>query len=1002
MVNPAPIGGNRHCTKCSLEVLTHILSHLPPANLSSMALVSKHFRQLVTTPHAWRSAFSRYFPGSESVESTERESETSSGDVVASDRRLFTRLDSLSSWRNEYILRCRLLRSLGRGRPAESMRSASTNFSRSNTGQAAQITFASGLTCPVTHIHSSFGAGNRNGHIKFLHGADELGMASLSDSKSGKIDAWGSQDPVVFRQFQDIAPGEALYGLGPGDVVGMPNSMDVSQLFGMVYGEGIERNGLLWFRHTEEKRGRALMRSSGLRDLENGLPQLPEAEAICSVWIAKTPNLLELSRGAIGIMSGSSTGVVSAYSTGTNNSLGRRYERGELTYRWVVSPGVPIVSIVVDDHISQQRLSHGRTWVVILNALGEVFYLTDLPTSFRDSPSVSPAGRSDGLLEKERESWNAGSTVRWKLVEPTRRIAHIDPFSTSEVDGSYSPQLTSRHLSLNRDQIIAETLEVESFLRTKPKHFRKVCYGWDMCRRLDVDFASTDKHMAGEIVLVVGSSQQKAANLELKRYTRHKTDDQTPKFLEGTQPAHFSGQPSHFDGTSLPSESVFGGPTSVAASSWSFVGLKDGIHDASVSFGENDTNRSLIEEWHSSELSFDSARVLRVTAIAIDHSYVANLCTFEDPSESDTTISSVSNSASPPLQWLPADLRKDIPGQEARLIALGTDNGSIYLFNIRSAGPTSPLLGRAIHPVRIIHTESPQISCLGLTALYLVHGGNDGLVQAWDPLASTLEPIRTLNSRFSSRARRRLVQAAASPAGVGINLFAASAVLLDPDPTRLRGIVSLGSHLRFWSFSSDGEDSLKSNKRRLRRSERGSNQGTDRFSNTGRGALRDYIANEKLDLEREKREKWKENDRLAGRFGIDLLGPGASEDEIMAYATMLSEEAAEDDIRRRSESSGSEYTSTSAFASPSSASNDDLAEALDRSLQDSTSTVDIHSPESSIRNRHGDQFAAAAETLASPSTSSSFAYSTAEEEEDDDLRFAMRLSQAEANSRTSK
>ncbi|KAI9874907.1 MAG: hypothetical protein M1830_009143, partial [Pleopsidium flavum] len=68
----------------------------------------------------------------------------------------------------------------------------------------------------------------------------------------------------------------------------------------------------------------------------------------------------------------------------------------------------------------------------------------------------------------------------------------------------------------------------------------------------------------------------------------------------------------------------------------------------------------------------------------------------------------------------------------------------------------------------------------------------------------------------------------------------------------------------------------------------------------------DYIANEKYELEKEKENRQKDADRLAGRFGLDLLGPGASEAEILAYATMLSEEAhASDEQKRRSESESS-------------------------------------------------------------------------------------------------
>jgi len=204
----------------------------------------------------------------------------------------------------------------------------------------------------------------------------------------------------------------------------------------------------------------------------------------------------------------------------------------------------------------------------------------------------------------------------------------------------------------------------------------------------------------------------------------------------------------------------------------------------------------------------------------------------------------------------------------------------------------------------MIQTESPQISCLAVSALYLVHGGNDGLVQTWDPLASSLDqPIRTLHSRFSSRARRRLQQAEASVQGVGINLYAAGAIALDPDPTVLRGMVSLGTHLRYWSYSASAADQYQSKKRLLRRSgERGSNGGSDRFTNTGRGALMDYIATEQEELKREKVRKAREEARLRGRFGVGL--GGLTDEEALRYAELISAETFQKDEERRASDTG--------------------------------------------------------------------------------------------------
>jgi hypothetical protein len=101
------------------EILTHALSHLPAADLSSVALVSHRFHALVTTPHAWRAAFARFFPGTAIETAAKSES-------FRTDKRAFCRLTALATWRSEYILRTRLLRSLSRGKPMQTGSSSST------------------------------------------------------------------------------------------------------------------------------------------------------------------------------------------------------------------------------------------------------------------------------------------------------------------------------------------------------------------------------------------------------------------------------------------------------------------------------------------------------------------------------------------------------------------------------------------------------------------------------------------------------------------------------------------------------------------------------------------------------------------------------------------------------------------------------------------------------------------------------------------------------------
>ena len=969
--------------------------------------MSKRFHELVTTPHAWRIAFSRYFPGAEALNALESDLVSSDqDDTLHAERRLFARLTALASWRSEYILRTRLLRSIARGKPLESPGLSSPGFARSgaSTNGSAHVTYNSDLMTLVDRLHATFGIGLKKRLPRLIHGATDVGMSSSSDPKLGKLDTWGFADSLITQQFSDLYPGDSYYGLGAGDIVGVPNVMDVSQTYGMLYAEG-HPGGRAYYRSTEEKRGRDLACSMHQAAPELGIASIPRTESFCSVWIAKDSTLPEMSEGLVGMLIGSSQGLVSSYSLGTDSLRDRRLERGELTARWILSPGVPIVGIAVDGNFSEKRYSMGRMWAVVLNALGEVFYLTEVPVR-----RVSERSFKNERIESEKLAWSVGRTVYWSIVEPTRRKARPDPFNSSGIEGSYMPRSSWHGMGLSKEQVSAETMEINTFLQKKPKDFREICEGWDMRRRLEVDFASSDENQSGETIVVIGCGMDEGQQAEIRRFTRCRLNTVSHEVNTEVRDMPLA------DGCTTRT-SIFGEKTSAFEEhpTWSFRNAL--LSRCGSGVQHNLKNTDVTEEWRTSLFELSGPKSPQITATTIDSSSFALLATTEDPLLGMIGSSTASSPMSSPLGQMPfPNSPTDVPGQRARLLAVGTKTGTIILWNMRAPNANNTILENTIKPVRIIHTDSPQISCLAMTALYLVHGGNDGLVQAWDPLASTTDPIRTINSRFSSRARRRLVQAEASPAGIGINLFAAGAICLDPDPTVLRGMVSLGSHVRYWSYSSQTADQYKGNKRRLRRSERSSNQGADRFSGSGRGNLKDYIANEKSELEREKRLRRKEDERLSGRYGIDLLGPGATEDEVLAYATMLSEEAAQsDELRRKSvsDASGSETVVEEVVASPPSSSpqedlDHDMAEAIRLSLEESggyraSSLTNNDAGASIFAMKHGKKKSPPPSTpprQGISTNSSTFVQETrSPAAELDDLEFALQLSQAEEESR---
>jgi len=893
--------------------------------------VSRHFNNVVTTPHAWQVAFARHFSGAQLLENAgSRSALEDSGAVVRSEKRSFTRLTALATWRSEYILRTRLLRSLARGKPVQQPSAPS----RPGRVQAATptITYDTKTYAIINHLHATFDSGLNNRMPRLIHGADDVGYVTSSDPMAGKVDPWGQTDPHLYFQFAERFPGTAQWGLGSGDVVGCPNVMDVSQPYGFINGEGCP-GGSCYYRSLDEMRGRLVAEPSDFTLPEAGIPNLgADSSAICSVWIAKSYNIPSLSKGLIGMMMGSAAGVISACSLGSYGLPTSRAQRGELIARWVLSPGVPIIAITVDDNYSAKRHAQDRIWAVALNALGELFHLTKFPTR-----SQSSEGTSDHYTE--RLAWLTGRSVHWTLVEPSRRIARPDPYSDADVDGSYSPRTSWDGMCLDEDQLVAETREIQEFMRKPPKHFRKVCRGWDMRRRLEVDFAGDDGNHAGEAMIVFECGLDEGAPADATRFTRQKTRQKDK---------------SNATSTTLPQPtSLFGGSGSdTPPTSHTYTRARS---SSAVSATGSQGQTSMQEEWRCSKLTFGSFTNTRITTTTLDRSTFATLTLSEDPALGFSTASTASSPYESPISVAgqPAS-PSDIPGQRARLVAAGTMTGVVILWDIRADVSRSSEYTNNISPVCIIHTDSPEISCLAMTGLCMVVGGNDGLVQAWDPLLSSVAPIRTLNSRHASKARRRLVQAQASLQGVGINMFAAGAICLDSDPTVLRGAVSLGNQLRYWSFSSSSADAYKGNKRRLRRSERSvpersSNKAVvERFSGTGRINISSYIANEQFELEREEQEHQKQAERLAERFGTALL----SEEEVIAYATVLSQESMEAEAQRRHDSKSSSAMSSEtvthesdvvdSFSSPALKEDDeldaDIAEAIRQSLGPTSST----------------------------------------------------------------
>lgn len=928
------------------EVLTQILSYLPASSITGTALVSRRFNTLVMTPHVWRAAFSRGFQGpcNHYVDKS-----LINLDENHSDLRLFNRLTSRASWRSEYILRTRLLHNLERGKPNLPVTNSNDPSRSSNKckNTNSTLTYSSHLTAAVSHINAVFDSERNN--PRFIHGASETSSVTMSDSANGKIGKWRLSESEVLARFSEVWAGNPQYGLGDGPV-GVPNSLDISLLHGVIIGEGIPA-GRIFYQSTNEMRGRYLCNDSS-ENGDIGIPKIPESiEGVSAVWVAKSHSIPNMTDGLIGMLRGSTLGVVTAYSSGFDIGPSKRIPKGFLTAKWVLSPGVPIIAFEIDDSYNSRRKESGRVWAVALNALGEVFYLSKTPSS----------ALLNKLLElglSERHAWNIGRTVYWSMIEDSHRVSRDDPYHILEINSTHSPRSSSHYQNLSQTELKVEALNIEKYFQYTPTQFRKAYDGWDMQRRLHVDFAGDDGHGAGEAVFVIKCGTLPRQQAEVKRMTRimRKQNFTQLKFVEGNQRHPRTNSPflNGSQDTNLTTNLIIQDckesvdkPNTISSKSTSLDQKLQVVL-------ENEKNNepcpiNFFDQWQSTIFSLKDHSRVEITSSAIDMSTFALLTINEDPLSHDDFEFEI-----PDLDKKHKDFNElnSIPGSRARFLVIGTNIGSLIIWNMR--GPLSQNVSsiNELRPFRKIYTDSPKISCIAVSALYIVHGGNDGLVQAWDPLTWKSKPIRTIHSR-SSQIRRRLARNE-TPFGPSVSSCAAGTILLDHNPLRLRGIVSIGTQLRYWSYSSTVDEISRKSRRRPH--ERSNNTGPDRFSKNGRGAIRDYINTELEFFKKDEIQISRENAHLRGRFGVGICG--LTEEEAIRYAELISAEEFEKkrkhctavnfqysdiDVLSASSSRINHVTSASEKGRTTSDNFDrDLLEAIRLSLLENKSETDLH------------------------------------------------------------
>ncbi|EPX71013.1 F-box protein Pof10 [Schizosaccharomyces octosporus yFS286] len=220
-------------------------------------------------------------------------------------------------------------------------------------------------------------------------------------------------------------------------------------------------------------------------------------------------------------------------------------------------------------------------------------------------------------------------------------------------------------------------------------------------------------------------------------------------------------------------------------------------------------------------------------------------------------------------------INKPIVGNNARLLSVGDDNGNVYIVNSRFKEFRHPVLKTI--PVFL---GSP-ISDLYINEAVIVVGSSTGFSAIYDVISGNL--LRNL-SGARNPARRDAVRC----------------IVLDSNPMSLKGVLSLGKHVKAWSYV---VPKVHMNKRSRIVAPPKPMTTWDSPSRVGEYTKNEVEREIMLGLNQiaeerqEKQEKLELQRKLARHLNEGLAD--LSEEELLAYATMLSEE---EEMRRLRES----------------------------------------------------------------------------------------------------
>ena len=209
-----------------------------------------------------------------------------------------------------------------------------------------------------------------------------------------------------------------------------------------------------------------------------------------------------------------------------------------------------------------------------------------------------------------------------------------------------------------------------------------------------------------------------------------------------------------------------------------------------------------------------------------------------------------------------------------------------------------------IRPLRVLSAHNSPVSCLGLDAMKIVSGGEDGHVRVFDVLTGRV--VRLFHVRSMKSVNPNMdVMGNVVEAVINLQLDRQNTPkFLEFDSHRL--LVTINGQIKIWDIPSSRSSIEKGGKRKTMRARANSHAQKGSSMTSPKQTFSKTIKDELLDMEfeLEEDEKYKKNVvRYQGALPSPksaLKGKDLNEDELVNYATMLSLETLEQEKKSRS------------------------------------------------------------------------------------------------------